>query len=734
MHSIVKKRLVCLLYALCLTSPFLFSQAEKNSNFYLLDSIDPGQLIEYDKNLLDSILTIYHKSDQDTIKMYALSMLAEKLGDEKLWPRYNDLLLKKSSEKNAKAFLDFRARAYNNLAYYYEHYKNDIHSALIYNYKALDLRKKIKDKQGVALSLNNIAYIYQNVGDINKAISFHLKALKIREEINNLSDIAYSLNNLGSIYLKQDEFDKAIEFYSKAMRIRKKIGDKKGLAESYHNQANVHLKTHDFDKAIHNFRLSLDIANEIGEKRHISVVENQLGSVYLDILEKNRQSYAPHEEDSLLNLALDHFNNSKKINDLIGEKWLQAKTLNNLGNAHYLKKDYPQAIRFTEKALAISKEIGFPENIRDCSGLLYKLYKQNNKYEQALEMHVLYTVMKDSIQNEATRKNAFKSQMQYSFDKKESLIRAQQDKEKAVLSAEKRRQQLIIYGISAGLLLMVAIAIVIFKSLQNNRKKNKIITYQKELVEEKQKEILDSISYAKRIQSAILPQDKLIKERLPESFILYKPKDIVAGDFYWFETVGDLVFFAAADCTGHGVPGALVSVVCHNALNRSLKEYSLIKPADILDKTREIVVAEFEKSDEDVKDGMDISLCVLNQKNLTLSWAGAHNPLWILRNKEIIEYKADKQPIGKFAYAKAFTNHEIQLLENDVIFIATDGFQDQFGGEKGKKFKASQMKELLISNADKSITDKEKILHSAFDDWKKEVEQVDDVCVIGVRL
>ncbi len=160
-------------------------------------------------------------------------------------------------------------------------------------------------------------------------------------------------------------------------------------------------------------------------------------------------------------------------------------------------------------------------------------------------------------------------------------------------------------------------------------------------LKEKHREITDSLTYAKRIQSAILPQPKLVKEYFKDSFILYKPKDIVAGDCYWFEVIDDLIFFAAADCTGHGVPGAMVSVVCHNALNRSVKEYSLKNPADILDKTRQIVVEEFEKSEEDVKDGMDISLCVINLNTNLMNWSGAHNPLWILRDNEIIPMGQD---------------------------------------------------------------------------------------------
>lgn len=251
---------------------------------------------------------------------------------------------------------------------------------------------------------------------------------------------------------------------------------------------------------------------------------------------------------------------------------------------------------------------------------------------------------------------------------------------------------------------------------------------------EKHQEITDSISYAKRIQSAILPQPRLVKEYFRDSFILYKPKDIVAGDFYWFEVVGDTIYFAAADCTGHGVPGALVSVVCHNALNRAVKEYQLTQAAEILDKTREIVVAEFEKAEDDVKDGMDISLCVLNVKKRLLLWSGAHNPLWILRDGELLEYKADKQPIGKFAYAKSFTQEEINLLEGDEIYIFTDGFQDQFGGEKQKKYKASQMRELILGLKSPAMEGRKEEIEASFEKWKGNLEQVDDVCLIGVRI
>lgn len=301
---------------------------------------------------------------------------------------------------------------------------------------------------------------------------------------------------------------------------------------------------------------------------------------------------------------------------------------------------------------------------------------------------------------------------------------------------------------------------------------------QKNLVEEKNKEILDSINYAKRIQTAILPPPRVVKSFLDDSFILYLPKDIVAGDFYWMESVevnevssaiigsdtptsvigsdtpsfviasnegakqskqsSRKILFAAADCTGHGVPGAMVSVICNNGLNRSVREYGNTEPGKILDKTREIVIEEFQKSEEEVKDGMDIALCSLESKDgcFILQYSGANNPLWVIKkgSQEIEEIKANKQPIGKYADHSPFTTHVLELEKEDSIYIFTDGFQDQFGGEKGKKFKPANLRKLILSAQNLPMPEQRDVLLKAFDEWKGQLEQVDDVCVIGVRL
>jgi len=263
---------------------------------------------------------------------------------------------------------------------------------------------------------------------------------------------------------------------------------------------------------------------------------------------------------------------------------------------------------------------------------------------------------------------------------------------------------------------------------------NFIISTQKKALEEKTKEILDSITYAKRLQDAILPPLASIKQLLPESFVLYKPKDIVAGDFYWMEQVGDIILIAAADCTGHGVPGALVSVVCSNALNRTVKEFHIMESGKILDKARELILETFEKSESNVQDGMDISLCCINKKTNEIEWSGAYNSLWYIHSGEIKEVPADKQPMGKYDKPFPFKTHSLKAAKGDTLYLFTDGYADQFGGPKGKKFKYKQFQELLLANSSDTMENQKLQLEKALDAWKGGLEQVDDILVIGIQV
>ena len=252
------------------------------------------------------------------------------------------------------------------------------------------------------------------------------------------------------------------------------------------------------------------------------------------------------------------------------------------------------------------------------------------------------------------------------------------------------------------------------------------------------KDITASIRYAKRIQDAILPPDEFVKKHLPNTFVLFKPKDIVSGDFYWMEDKGDHVIFAAVDCTGHGVPGAFMSIVGHNLLERIVGEHNIIEPAKILDELNKSIGETLRQSDlEDntVRDGMDIALCSFNKKTALLKFAGAFNPLWLVRNNELIEIKANKFPIGntKLNDTNKFTNHDIQLQKGDAVYIFSDGYSDQFGGPNGKKFKANNLKQLLINSQHKSMPEQYQVLNETIESWRGNHEQVDDILIIGTR-
>jgi serine phosphatase RsbU (regulator of sigma subunit) len=247
-------------------------------------------------------------------------------------------------------------------------------------------------------------------------------------------------------------------------------------------------------------------------------------------------------------------------------------------------------------------------------------------------------------------------------------------------------------------------------------------------------ELTDSINYARRIQKAILRNPNAIKELFPESFIIYKPKDILAGDFYMAEKIDGKIILAVADCTGHGVPGAIISVVCHTAVKRAIRRVGLSNAAAILQETRKLIIETFEGSDEDIKDGMDIGFCILDPLNNTLDFSGANINLHYIQNSQLNIVKANRQPVGQHVNLLPFTNQIIQLQKGDSIYLFTDGLADQFGGPKGKKFKHKQLRDFLHHMQEFSTQDQYTHVKQTFENWKGNLAQVDDVCVMGVRL
>jgi tetratricopeptide (TPR) repeat protein len=676
-------------------------------------------------------------------------------------------------EEDKQSLYKSLATAYNNIAYVHDE-RGEYKEALEFYLKALAIQEEIGDLSGQATSLNNLGYFYKYKGDIDKALEYYHQSLEIRKEIGKVEPIANSLNNLAVIYNDQANIPKALEYYNQSLAIYEKTGDKIGQALLYNNLGFIYFKMDDLEIAEEYYYKSLSIRKEMKDEKGISNSYSNIGMV--------------HKRKGDLDSALFYYHKNIEIDKNIGFKQGEASSYINLGGVHMALGDTVAAKMSFEQGLALhqevkdrngiaiclhflgqiaisendiqkaeelaslsleySEELGFPNNIRDAANTLYKVHKHNKNWKEALEMHELYMKMKDSLWNDENTMMAAKSQYKYTYEKqafsdslkqadelkvKNAEIEAEKAKSEAV---EKQRQYLYI-----GLGLVALFGLFMFNRFRVTSRQKKTIEDQKasleethKSLEEKNNEIMGSIHYAKRIQAAVLPSASLINRLLPNSFILYKPKDIVAGDFYWLEEQGSKVLFAAADCTGHGVPGAMVSVICNNGLNRSVREKGLIDPGKILDNTRDIVISEFEKSEEEVKDGMDISLCVLDKVAGKLLWAGANNPLWIIRDGEMIIYKPDHQPIGKYTSSEPFTTHEISVEKDDVLYIFTDGYVDQFGGPKGKKMMASRFKKLLMEIHQLDIKEQLKKLDDYFESWRTEEEQIDDVCVIGIRV
>ena len=604
--------------------------------------------------------------------------------------------------------------------------------AIAYYNKSIKVRKEINDTKGTANALNNIGVIYDIQGDYANAMIHFSKSLKIREEIEAKEGVASSLNNIGMVYFHQSNYEKAIEFYTKSVAIKEEIGDQKGLSNSLNNIGSIYSKQDVFEQAHEFYIKSLKIREKIGDKRGIAQSLNNIGVVL-----KNQTKY---------DKAMSYFSKGLKISEEIEDQYEKAVSLVNIGEIYEYKNDLPKALDYSLKSLAIAQDIGAPTRVKDASKILWEVNKKLGNSEAALKMYELFVATRDSINSEENQKAVIRQEYKYQYEKQaaaDSIKNAEARKVKdAQLTAEKvknKQQKQQQYFLFVGLAIALLFGGFIFNRFRITNKQKGIIEEQKEEVdtaygqlEEKNREVLDSITYAKRIQSAMLPKSKSMTALLPESFVLYKPKDIVAGDFYWLEQKEGKILFAAADCTGHGVPGAMVSVVCNNALNKSVNEHKLTVPGEILDTTREIIIHEFKKSEEEVKDGMDIALCTLEGD--TLQYAGAYNPLWIIRNGIVLETKADKQPIGQFEHPKAFTTHTIPLKKGDTIYIFSDGYVDQFGGKKGKKLKAKAFKKILLSIQGLSMKEQKEHLDKAFKEWRGNLEQIDDVCIFGVRV
>jgi serine phosphatase RsbU (regulator of sigma subunit)/tetratricopeptide (TPR) repeat protein len=562
-----------------------------------------------------------------------------------------------------------------------------------YHFQAVRIAENIKNDTLLFKVYRRIGVNYIKSNDYPLSLKYLNKAKDIALNMNNLQKEASCNMSIGNNYKNQKIYDSAMVYYTKSIEMSKEIGWDRGLAGNYNNIGNVKRKQGYIKESIDYFNLAIDMNIKTNNKKWLSYNYNNIGSSF-ELMNQNLK-------------ALEYFKKSQLMKEELNDRYGQKASLFNIADLYARINNYKKAYEYFANYDKLSKELESQSKLNLTAELEAKF--QNEKKE--IEINKL-------ISEQGLRDEVIKGQ------------------HKGLIFQEKIRDKEKNLRVAFGIILLslLSTVFVFWKNSKERKKHVAEITESKKILNIKNIEITDSINYAKRIQTAILPSPRLIKENLSSSFVMYMPKDIVAGDFYWTKKINDTILFAVADCTGHGVPGALVSVVCNNALNTVVEKNDIIEPGLILDKTTVLVQHQFSKTDELVRDGMDIALCALNYDTMTLNYSGANNPLWIVREGDLIEYKSTRQPVGNYEKLTAFKTNTIQLKKGDMLYLSTDGYADQFGGEKGKKFMKKNFKDLLEVVSKFPIGKQKEKLKEAFNEWLSDYDQVDDVCVMGIRV
>ena len=603
------------------------------------------------------------------------------------------------------------------------------------------LLKKIPEKKDSILhfksiALNDIGYYYKELGKTAKAIDYFLMGIKIQESINDSNEFVIGYNNIATILKEQGDTTNALKYFEKAESLCKKFKNLKVLCHIQNQIGLTYRQKGNYAKALSYYENSLALARSLKDEKQIAKTLNFIGSVYTRQKEFNKATQIFEE-------ALNIF---KSINDYGGQStslmFLASINKNELKDLKKAEKQYLLALEYATKSHNLSNR----QNILQALGVLYHSLKINDK---AFSYYYNYTTLKDTIQNDELKRNVLKKEMQYSFDKKfaeDSIKHTEEQKVKdAIIKAniselnQEKTQRFALYG---GIILLIVFGIFIYNRFKLSQKqkeiielKNKETESQNIIIEEKQKEILDSIHYAKRIQNALLASETILNENLNGNnnyFVCYKPKDIVSGDFYWATEHNNKFYFAICDCTGHGVPGAFMSLLNIGFLSEAIKEKNIEQPHEIFNYVRSRLISTI--SQEGQQDGMDGILICLDKETKQYTYAAANNEPILISNDKINELPKDKMPVGKGEKTESFTLQTINPNKGDTLYLYTDGYADQFGGTKGKKFKYKALNNLLLAHVNEPMARQKEHLNNAIEQWRGNLEQVDDILIIGLKI
>ncbi len=573
---------------------------------------------------------------------------------------------------------------------------------------ALSIFEKINSSPGIAAVLNGMALVYFSQNFYDKALEMHFQKLELSRNLGDEYEIGYSLNNIGNTYsmIASDT-------------LTKMFGP--NFADSVRDESTDKYLEY-FTDALGYYQQALEVWEEIDNQAEISGTLYNLGLTYLN-------SGRP-------DLAEDYLERAMIMNRDVGNQRMQADLLLRMGQLSLSGGNLSQASRYLHQSLDLAQELDIKNTLEYVYLNLSDLYAKLRNFEQSLIYYKEYSGVKDTMNQKEKMDMISEMQVKYETDaieKDNALLVVQTELAEADL--RQTRVILIFTVIAIGVFLLLVVQLL----RQNNLKKkaNRELAASNALITEQKKEITDSIEYASRIQDAMLPPGDYIDKLLPERFIIFMPRDIVSGDYYYITEKDNKVICVAADCTGHGVPGAFMSMLGIAFLNEIISKQAELHTDEMLGELRAHVIKNLHQTGKEgeSQDGMDLALYIADMNKMSIEFSGANNSLFLFRNGEMIEAKADKMPIGIHTRAgEPFTRHNLDLKKGDMLYTFSDGYPDQFGGPNQKKFMIKKFKALLADINTKSMEEQKNILESTLADWMAETSQVDDILVIGVRI
>ncbi|MBL4657534.1 MAG: tetratricopeptide repeat protein, partial [Flavobacteriales bacterium] len=578
-----------------------------------------------------------------------------------------------------------------------------------------------EDVENMAQCYQEIGNAYSGKGNYLSGLEYCNKAEALFRLSNDTGGIVTALQNIGVIYFSRRSYQEALNYYFEMLNMVEGTAYEDEAEDAYNNIATVYVELGDYELAIDYFEKALTQYAANDEEWGSAYALEGMAEVYIKLGK-------PIE-------AIEYLNRAIEIGNEYEDTYVLIYCYDQLGRAYALQGSPQAALAYQKRAMILAEELDLPENIQLIHQGLSQTYELMGKPAEALKHHKLYTRIGDSLLNAENSMQLNEMAAKYDTDKKQNEIEML-SKDNDIKNLTMNRQKIIIWSIGGGFLLVIGMAFFIYRGYKEKRQANTVLEQINAEVVEKNNKITESINYARRIQTAILPPKTLVNAHWPNSFIFYKPKDIVSGDFYWSAERGDYALIAAVDCTGHGVPGAFMSMIGNTLLTEIHNDQSITTPSAALKHLHAGLMNSLHQDEGDTSstDGMDIAFCTLNRKTLELEYAGTHMPLYLVRDGKLQETKGDKLVIGDQRFGDDFTNHEVQLEKGDTFYIFSDGFADQFGGPDRKKFYYARFQELLLDINKESMEDQGPKLEKVIVDWIGDHEQIDDIMVIGVRI